>query len=60
MLSTSERRLRRLRWQTAEIRTKACVVLDGNPTHELWSYTEVTDARTDVEALTLTYTDHEA
>jgi hypothetical protein len=60
MPSTSERRLSRLRWQTAEIRTKEFVVLDWNPTNELWSYTEVTDTRTDVEELTLTYKDNEA
>jgi phage terminase large subunit len=60
MPSTSERSLSRLRWHTAEIRTKEFVVLDWNPTNEFWSYTEVKDKRTDVEELTLTYKDHEA
>ena len=47
-------------FEQLEIRTNDFFFLDWNPTNEFWYYTEVKDARNDVEELTLTYKDNEA
>lgn len=43
-----------------EIRTKATIWLDWNPTNEFWFYTDILNKRDDVDFLILTYKDNEA
>lgn len=43
-----------------EVRTKEFVILDWNPSHEFWFYTDVLNHRDDVELIILTYKDNEA
>ena len=42
-----------------EVRTRAFIYLDWNPTNEFWFYTDILPVRTDVEHIILTYKDNE-
>lgn len=42
------------------VRTKEYAMIDWNPTHEYWFYTEIMPNREDVDFITLTYKDNEA
>lgn len=47
-------------FEQLEVRTRDFAILDWNPSHEFWFYTEVLPYRDDVEHIILTYKDNEA
>lgn len=51
-----------IEWEAADqmmVRTRELIIIDYNPTHEFWAYTEIMPHR-DHDFLTLTYKDNEA